>query len=154
MDSLKANILEALANRLKTITTANHYTTNVVNVYYDKIPMGIELNNYQLPAIFIISKGDILETKQNTLEGNWELGLQLWHTGKMGDFVMDQFTRDVYKAIYANSPTAQTNDSFRIHPQVVELKPVSIISDLNMIEANRVYEVSFLIKYRTKLFNL
>jgi len=152
--SVKVQILQALATRLESITTANAYTTGVKKVYYDKIPMGMELNDFQLPAIFILETVDNLETEHPVLKGAWEISLQLWHKGNLADSIMNQFVRDVFKAIYANSPTAEINDAFRIHPKVVELKPVSIVPDLNMIEANRIYEVNFSIRYRTKLFDL
>jgi hypothetical protein len=151
---VKADILAALAARLQTITAANGYSTPVTNVYWDKIPMGIELNDYQLPAIFIIDKTDSPEMEHRVIKGNWEVGLQLWQTGDKSDLDMLELVRNVYKSLYANSATAQVNDAFRLTSQVVELIPVSMDTDLNMIEANRVYDISFSIRYRTNLFNL
>lgn len=154
MTALRSQLLAAIAGRLAKITVANGYETNLVNVYYDEIPMGIDLATHEVPAIFMIDRADMPEMKFNKLQGQWEIKLQLWHNPNP-DSVMLQFVREVYKAIYADSPNAQTNGAFRsIHERIVEVVPTSIISDLNMIEANRVYEVSFIVRYRTELFDL
>ncbi len=110
--SLRGDILAAFAARLATVTADNGYTTTVKKVYYDDVPMGLDLQEYELPA-------------------------------------------DIFKGIYAIHPTAPTNGAFRaIHPRIVEVVPAGILGDLNMIETNRVYEVSFLVRYRTELFDL
>jgi hypothetical protein len=151
--SVKAQIMQIVAERLKTITTANFYSTDVKEVYFDTIPMGIDLNDYQLPAIFLMDRMDNIVTNFQDAENTWEFALQLWHQ-KVPDSTMYEFVRDVYKAIYAGSPTAETNGAFRMHPYIVEFKPGTIVSDLQMIEANRVLDLTFTIKYRTKLYNL
>jgi hypothetical protein len=153
-DSVKGKILEAIAIRLGAITLANGYRTDVKKVYWDQIPMGIELSNYELPAIFLLDRADILTTRFPIIEGTWEIDLQLWHNGDQGDIIMSNFVADVFKAIYANSPVAQIKDAFRMQPSIVEFKPGSIATDLNMIEANRIYEVSFSIKYRTPIYEM
>ena len=152
--SIRGDIFEAIAQRLETITAANGYSTDVKKVYYDQIPMGLELNEYQLPVIFFLDRADILTTRFPVVEGTWELDLQLWHSGDEGDLTMGQFVADIFSAVYANSPTAQVKDQFRMHPAIVEIKPSSIATDLNMIEANRVFEVSFSVKYRTPIYNM
>lgn len=152
--SLKGQILEAVAARLAKVTVANGYATDVKKVYADKIPMGIQLNKYQLPAIFLLDGPDSIELEHSCIKGNWDLRLQLWHN-EVGDTEMQQFVRDVMKVIYADSATAQRQDQFRaIHEKVHEFIPLSISPDLNMIEANRVAELSFLVRYRTKPFDL
>jgi hypothetical protein len=152
--SVHGDIQNALAARLATITAANGYATNVLNVYHDEIPMGLDLNDYQLPAIFLLSNLTQLTTQFPKVIGRWQVNLQLWHT-KVADSVMYDFVRDVYKAIYADSPTAQVNGSFRaLHPKVVEVRPLSLATDLQMIEANRVFVLSFEVHYRTELFDM
>lgn len=147
-------ILTNLGARLATITVANGYVTDVKKVYYDDIPMGLELNDYDLPAIFLLDRLDELNTQQAIVEGLWQFDLQLWHN-KTTDSDMLQFVGDIFKAIFANSPTAQINGSFRaIHAKIVEIRPMTIASDLHMIEANRVSIVTFQCRYRTKLFEM
>lgn len=152
--SIHGDIQNNLAARLATITTANGYGTNVVAVYHDEIPMGMELNDYQVPAIFLLDNITPIQTQFPKAVARWQFSLQLWHN-KVADSVMWDFVRDVYKAIYANHPTATVNGAFRsIHERVVEIKPLSIASDLQMIEANRVYVATFELQYRTELFDM
>jgi len=73
---------------------------------------------------------------------------------------MDQFVRDVSKAIYANSPTAKRNDGFRgptpggIHESVYSVRTLKLETDLNMIEANRLYMSHYEINFTTFLYDL
>lgn len=155
MASIKGAIFQAIANRLTNLTAANGYSTNVKQVYWDKIPMGLQLSVQQLPCIFLLDGPDPVDMKFKCLEGNWDIRLQLWHNGKIGDLEMLQFSRDVFKVIYANSPTAEVDDQFRtLHSRIVEIVPLSISPDLNMIDGNRVAELAFTVRYRTKLFDL
>ncbi len=154
MASIKADIMTALAARLEKVTSLNGYTTNVNCVYSDEIPMGIQLNSYQLPAVFLIDGPDQIEMQQGCVKGNWEVRAQLWDN-RVSDSVMQQFVRDIYKAIYADDPVAQRNGEFRgLTNRVYEVQPLSISPDLNMIEANRVIELSFTIRYSTNLWDM
>lgn len=153
--SIKSQIIDAIAQRLTKITTANGYALDVKKVLYDKIPMGIQLNVYQLPVIFLLDGPDSIEFEHSCVKGNWDFRLQLWHNNTVGDFTMLDFVRAVFKVIFADSPTAQRNDAFRaLDNNIVEFIPLSISPDLNMIDANRVTEISFQIRYRTKLFDM
>lgn len=152
--SVRGQILEAVKARLETITLANGYLTGVQKVYFDKIPMGLDLAAYHLPAIFLIDGPDSLEFEHACVKGNWDLRLQLWHN-EVGDIDMIHFVRDVLKALYADSAVATVNDKFRsLHPSIVELIPATISPDLHMIDANRVSELTFIVRYRTKLFSM
>jgi hypothetical protein len=116
--------------------------------------MGIQLNKQSLPSIFVLEVPDSIDMQFGCMVGNWDFRLQLWHN-EVGDVQMVEFSRDVLKSIFANSPTAQRVDAFRgLHPNITEVIPLSISPDLNMIEANRVTEISFVVRYRTKLFDL
>lgn len=154
MSNTRADIFTNLATRLAKITAANGYQTDVKKVYFDKIPMGMELNSYECPAIFFLDREDPLTTQFPTVVGKWEFDLQLWHN-EVSDTDMMKFVGDIFRCIYADSPVAQVNGSFRsIHPNIVEIIPLSIASDLHMIEANRVSVVRLQVHYRTKLFDL
>jgi len=155
--AVRAEISKGIRDRLKTITDANGYCTNVKEVYFDKIPMGLALRQDKLPAILLIQGVDNVSRTElgGCLIGDWELELQLWHCGNIGDCEMNRFEADVFRAIYANSATAQTNSQYRkIHPKIERMNPDRIIPDLNMMEANRVSIVFFRISYRTQLFDL
>lgn len=151
--STRGDILAALAARLAKITTANGYATNVKKVYYDEIPMGLELAEHELPAIFCLDRDDVPQLEHGVFKGNWQVKLQLWHNPNPDSTMLD-FVRDVFKVIYSDHPASQVRNMFKVHPRVVEITPSAIASDLNMIEANRVYEVGFIVQYRTELFNL
>jgi len=147
--------MENMASRLATVTASNGYSTDVKKVYYDQIPMGIDLPKYDLPTIFQLNRVESNSMQQKCYNGMWEFDLQLWEHGSVGDIEMAEFVRSVYKALYANSPTAQREDQFRsIHSTITELVPLPISADLNMIEANRITVVTFRVHYRTKLYNL
>ncbi len=157
--STKNDIQQGLADRLKTITTANGYTTNVAKVLHSDIPMGLDLEQYNLPAVLVIAGNDVPVMKTQCYFGFWEFELQLWHN-EVTDAVMDQYVRDVAKGIWANSPTAKRNDGFRgpspggIHESVYNVLPLEIEPDLNMIEANRCYMFHIQLQFETKLYNL
>lgn len=152
--SIHGTIQNNIAARLATITAANGYNTNVLNVYHDEIPMGLDLNDYQLPAIFLIGNTTQLQTQFPKVVARWNFSLQLWHN-KVADSVMYDFCRDILKALYANNATAQVNGAFRsLHDRIVEVKPLTISNDLQMIEANRVFVMTFEVQYRTELFDL
>lgn len=151
--SVHGDIQVAIATRLQSLTAANGYGTDVRSVYHDEIPMGLELNDYQLPAIFLVDNITPIAMKFPIAEQNWQFTLQLWHN-RVSDQVMWDFIKDVMKCIYANSPTAQRHDAWRsIHDKIIQIKPLSVAADLNMIEANRVYVLSFELMYRTELFS-
>lgn len=151
---VRADIAQALANRLMTITNANGYTTNVVNVFYDKIPMGLQLEAHEIPAILLIAGNDTLQRNSQCVYGQWQFFMQMI-CGDVPDSTMFQFTRDVFKAIYAGSPTDTRLDAFRLlNDAVYDVEPVVLEPDLNTIEANRFGLLEINVKYVTRLYNL
>jgi len=154
MSSIKAQIFANFVDRLKTIKESNGYSFTVQKVFADDIPTGLSLEAYELPAILALEAQDKIKMQHQCLDGMWTIELQLIH-GDVSDTVMMEFVRDVFKAIYANSPVAERNDAFReIHPSIYQISPLSISPDLNMIEANRFYGISLAIHYRARLYNL
>lgn len=154
MTSIRAEIGSAIASKLSEITTANGYQTNVNKVYFDKIPMGIQLETHELPAILLLSGDDKPEMKNQCWFGNWEFYIQLIHD-QVDDQTMDVFVRDVFKAVFAGSSTSQTETFYRsIHHRIYQIDPLAIEPDLNMIDANRCYVIGLMVKYVTKLYDL
>lgn len=154
--TIKCQITDAICNRLKSITTANGYCTDVKKVYFDKIPMGLTMQAHQLPAILYIN----VSTRSTTELGGCReticsVQLQLWHCDGTSDCTMNEFENDIMAAIYANSPTLATNSAYRsLHPSLVSIDHDSTEFDLYMLDANRVSCVNMLIKYRSPLFRL
>lgn len=159
MPSLREEIEQGLVQRLETIKAVNGYETDIANVFSDSIPMGLQLDEFELPAILVIAGDDQLERVQGCVRGNWNFELQLFHND-VTDSVMNRFVRDIGKAIFANSPTGQRTEAFRgpspggIHESVYDAWINNIESDLNMIEANRFYVLSLVLRYTTKIHNL
>lgn len=153
--SLRNDIKVALAARLATITTANGYSTNVMSVYSDEIPMGLELEAQEVPAILLIAADDTMIRKaQNVTFGEWQFAIQLVHE-EVSDTIMHNFIADVSKAIFANSSTAQRLDEYRkINSAIYDMDIIKIEPDLNMIEANRFAIIHLVVRYTTQLFNL
>lgn len=152
--SIRAEIGSAIAAKLGEIKTANGYGTDVKAIYFDKIPMGMQLEPHELPAILLLSGDDRPKLKNSCLFGEWEFYIQLIHSD-VADSVMDQFVRDVFKNIYAGHPTAQISAAFKsLHSAIYDIDPITIEPDLNMIDANRCYVVGLIVKYTTKLYNL
>ena len=152
--SLKERIQAGLVTRLETIKAANGYDTDVLKVFADEIPMGLRLDEFELPAIFVISGVDEAEMKHQCRHGHWNMELQLWHN-EVSDAIMQRFVRDVYKAVFAGNATATTNAAFRtIDPALYDITPGQIRPDLNMIEANRCYWITLVLHYNSKLYDL
>jgi len=151
---VRSDIEDGLAARLMTITAANGYGTDVVNVYYNKIPMGLRLEEYELPALLLIAGNDTIKRQSQCIYGSWQFYIQLIHTD-VPDSVMFDFVRDVFKAIYSDSPTADKLDAFKtIHTSIYDIEPIVLEPDLNTIEANRFGLIEINVKYTTKLNQL
>jgi hypothetical protein len=151
--SIRGEIITAIAQRLAKVKPSNGYTCDVKKVYYDKIPLGLQLTKDKVPAIFLLDRINPLALEHKVVKGDWEFDLQIWDNVDTGDIAMANLVSEVFKVLFADSPNAQREDAFRsLHPNIVELVPTSIASDLQMIDANRVQEISFTVKYRTKLF--
>jgi hypothetical protein len=157
--SVRELIQEGLVTRLRSITAANGYDTDVISVFSDDVPMGLQLDEFQLPAIIVVGGDDKLQRSHQCVKGEWKMEIQLFHK-LVPDSTMNRFVRDVAKAIFANSPTAQRNEAWRgpqpagFHESVYEVWLDTIDSDLGMIEANRFYIVHFVIRYETRPHNL
>ncbi len=149
------DMAQGLAGRLESITSANGYQTNVKNVFYDDIPMGLELEPTQVPAILMIAGENLLNRKNfQCSDGKWSFLLQLIH-GDVNDQVMFQFVGDIARAVYADSPVEAKFNKYRtIHPALTDCEMPRIEPDINMIEANRFAIVELVLSYKTALTNL
>lgn len=158
--SKKEEIQDNLVARLQTITAANGYDTDVKNVYSDKIPMGLNLDAHDMPAIFVVGGDDTIERTHRQFMTRWSIELQLLH-GDVDDGTMHRFVRDIAKCIFANSPTAQRTEAWRgssasggIHESLFDVFLDTIDSDLNMIDANRFFIVHYVLRYKSSPYDL
>jgi hypothetical protein len=147
-DSRLAQIQQSLVDRLKTITSANGYRLNVQKVFSDEIPMGLSLDEYELPAILVITGKSVYKYQTQWVVVRTLFELQLIHTATQGDTVMNNYVGDVARAIHANSPTVQRNDAFRLFDgKPTSVRMVENDTDLNMIDGNRFYCMTWEVEY-------
>lgn len=151
--SKRAQIMEALGERLAKVTAANGYPQTIKKVYVDEIPLGLKLEPQQLPAIFVLDDQDLNRHEQQALDLAWKIELQLV-LPRVKDSVVHEHVRSIVKAIYADSPTAEGTMGMRFHPAVTWVELLTISSDLNMIEANRLASIEILVHYRGKPWDL
>jgi len=97
----RSDIQAALAAKLATITTANGYATNVNTVYSDIIPMGLDLAEFEMPAIFLLAGPDEIKREMRCLRNQWTFEIQAWDEVEKADSVMDAFIADISKAMFA-----------------------------------------------------
>ena len=148
--SRKGLIQQSLVDRIKTVTAANGYDTDIQKVFSDEIPMGLDLDEFELPAVLVISGKDTFDWQTQWIKGNWIIELQLIHLHSVGDSIMHNFVRDVVKSISANSPTLVKGDAWRIFDgKPTSVKPIETDTDLNMIDGNRFYSITYMVQYHT-----
>lgn len=145
--SVKTQIQTDLKARLETITTANGYPIEVFKVFNDAIPLAMDLNEFEIPAILILNGKDTPKHEHQWLRGNWLIHLQLIHKKAASDEEMAIFANSVVRAIYADSPTIERNGEFRRLGQSTQWHLVLVDPDLNMIDVNRMTEMVFEVQY-------
>lgn len=152
---LLSDIQTGLATRILTVKTVNGYTTNINNVFYDKIPMALELEEYELPAVLLLLSNLTIERKIGCNENTANFEIQLILPGEAGDSEVIQFASDVYKAIYSDSPMVVNINGIRtIHPAIFDVKSDNIEFDVNMIEANRFAMITLQVMFRGNYNNI
>lgn len=153
--SILAQVGQAIVDRLGTITTANGYPRSFAKIFYDKMPMGIDLQPHEMPGLFVLDEGARTNHDKLRLDIVQTFRLQLILERDETDEKIYELVRSIIKALYANSPTAERIDGFRsLHPSIIEIKFLDYQTDLHMIESNRIATMRFSVHYRTKLFDL
>jgi hypothetical protein len=146
---LLSDIQANLASRITSVTTANGYTTNVKQVFFDKVPMGLHLEDHELPAVLLLLNNLGIERKVGCNEYTANFEVQLILPADDNDDKVIQFASDIFKAIYSDSPTAININGIRtIHPAIFDVKSDNIEFDLNMIEANRFAMITLQVFFR------
>lgn len=154
MPSLRSEIFTAFATRLQSITAANGYPIPIKRVFFDKIPLGLELTPEDLPALFALDDGATMEHQHQIVDVALALRVQIVDAEEQSDDRMNELLREVAKALWANSPTAQVQDQFRIHSRVYQMEMDSDETDLHMIDGNRIATTRLIVHYRTRPYDL
>jgi hypothetical protein len=151
--STRTQILYALRDRLALVKTSNGWPVTVNSIFVDEIPMGLDLEPHQLPALIVMDDNDMFRHEHQALDCAWKIEIQLV-LEKCPDSTVHELARNILKAIFAGTPTGETNGGFRFHPAVTWVELQAMHSDLHMIEANRMASIDLVIHYRTKPWNL
>jgi hypothetical protein len=154
MTSVRSAVGIALRDRLKKITTANGYTSNIKKVFYDKIPLGLELESSDMPALFLLDDGATSQHLHGVIEIARAFRIQIVDDEESSDEVMNEHIRNVGKVVWADSPTAETQDQYRFHERVYQVEMDGDETDLHMIEGNRIASVQMIVHYRTRPYDL
>lgn len=151
--SLTGDVVGALATRLRTITLANNYPVELKKVFDGRMPMSMDLQKHEMPAVLIFLGPNEFKREQGMVNNFLKVNLEIV-APQVADDLMHQYVRMLGKCIFANSPTGKTNSDFRFHPSVVECWIESVNTDFNMIEGNRIWEVVLMIHYRSRFTDL
>lgn len=150
---IRSQVGLAFKARLEKVTEDNGYDHTIKAVYYDKIPMGLELLDHQLPALFLLDEGANHTHEHQTMDIAVSYRIQLVH-GQVTDQVLQEIQRAIARVIFADSPVIDRTDQYRIHTRVYQIEMVDDETDLHMIEANRIATMRFIVHYRTKPYDL
>lgn len=151
----RSDISSGLAAKLAEITIANGYQTNTENVFHDEIPLGIQLDEYEVPALMLIEMDDDQNREKQCVRNVWEFQIQLWNLKESTNTIMNAYVSDVYKAIFAGAAASPRLGAFRdIHPSIYDIQPLTIIADVNTIETHRVRCVDIEVYYESTLLNI
>lgn len=152
--SIREDVGNALKVRLESITSGNGYPISVRAVYYDKIPMGLELGPEDMPALFLLDDGATIEHLHQALEISRAFRVQIVDQEAATDGDLNTMIRLIAKAVWANHPNAAIQDAYRFHERVYWVQMDSDETDLHMIEGNRIATVRMIVHYRTRPYDL
>lgn len=156
MSSVSADVLAAVATRLQTIVVVpNGYPDPFKAVYFDKIPMGLELTPEQLPTAFLLQDGAPYQHQHSVMNVSRNIRVQVVHKDEATDTEMSILLNNVARAIYANSPTIEREGEFRsIHPKITWIELDSDDTDLHMIDGNRIAGLRLIVHYRCRPYEI
>jgi len=147
-------LLEDLKKRLETIKEANNYPLTIKKVSY--VPaIDIEYISHELPLIeIILGDEEYLQKAQGNLECTQEMILRLVASKHFSDDEMLKFKSAVIRCIFSNSYSNQGNSGSQAFgtSDILQPKLVACVSDLNMLNANRIWNLVFKFKYVTHTY--
>lgn len=134
------DILTALKTRLETITATNGYGTTVRSVSLDNSQPTLQVAEVDLPLIEIMNEEERYEHgASSSYWANTTVVLYLVAPKPWTDVQMEQFLTDIRKALYGGSANATGNTGVTLGGTVQGIELLGAVSDLNMIDSNRVY---------------
>lgn len=142
--SIGSAALLALKARLEKIQTANGYTLDVKTVRLNRSAMDLDVPDQDCPLIDIIQDetrpehGASAHIKEET-----DIIFLLVHGKGVDDLVMEDFVADVRAVLYADNPSGNGNSGITLGGTVTKIQWKGLVYDLNMIEANRRYAMTW-----------
>lgn len=140
--SIGGEILTALQSRLQTITTGAGYGNTIKGVRLNTSEPTLNASVIDLPLIEIITEGETYE--HNASSSYWATTtviLYLVAEKAYTDVQMENLMTDIRKALFGGSANASGNTGVTLGGKVSSMHLVDAVSDLNMIESNRVYMI-------------
>jgi hypothetical protein len=156
----RRNFLLALKERLEKMTTSNGYPFSVKKVFLNDLKrLSIDIPAMECPSIEIIQDNELFEHKHQTLDVSSSIFLRLVHNSKATDEDMEVFKSMVIRCLYKDSPLEGLGTP--LSPLLeregkftnTSLSLKECVSDLGMIEANRVYALSLVARYIVSIHN-
>ena len=149
--------MEDLQKRLETIKISKGYPLDVLTVKLSP-DMSLRYNAFQLPLIEIILGDEEYEQKAGgNLVCFQEVILRLVAKKTFTDDDMANFKSAVIRCIFCDSYLNQGNagsQNFGNDSNILQPKLMACVSDLNMIEANRIWNLLFKFQYITHTYRI
>lgn len=160
MTSDNAKILNALKTRLQSITTTAGYPLTVKKVELNAGDILMNTNSLSLPYIEIINGDNKIEEHNvgGNVRGSLNITLRIVQAKSTSDALMSDFESAVIRCLFGNtylgSPTASAsrlNNGTR--DLLTHMRYTSTFTDLNMINANRIWDINLALYYSRNITN-
>lgn len=138
--SIGGDILTALKARLETIAATAGYTNTLRLVRLNTSEATLNAPSLDLPLIEIIQESEQYEhNASSSYWANTLVILYLVTEKSWTDVQLEDLLSDVRKCLFGGSSSASGNTGVTLGGKVSSIHLVDTVSDLNMIESNRVY---------------
>lgn len=138
--SIGADILTALKERLDTVKIANGYDLDIATVRLDKSEPTLNTPSNELPLVEIINESEkYIHGASSLYECVTSVILYMVAEKAWTDSQMEDFKSNIRRALFGGAPHAGANNGVTLNGKVTRIALVDSKSDLNMIDANRIY---------------
>jgi len=150
--------IKALIQRLETIRTENGYPLSIKKVS-SKPEMSTTYNKMYLPMLEVILGDTQFKSKLGgNLEIETEIIVRIVAEPSKDDAYMELLQSCVFRCNFANSYTQNNNNGatliFDNKHTVKSVIPLAVVTDLNLIESNRIWNVVFSINRNSHTYNI
>lgn len=144
MGTARTSIAKALAEKLKTISTANGYKTDLAEFAFPNLKFWDEIN--QWPAVYMTTGSETREYLPGAFTwGFLGISLKLYVKGESPAQDLENLLEDVEKVIDANRTLVY--NSLVPGAQTTEILINSIVTDEGLLEPYGVGEINIVVQY-------